>query len=78
MHELGADGGAVEAAGFGDEFVVEVELGDRERAGGTGRGDRVRLEIAPAAEGVERLAAQFGGRQRRIADSRGVVVMTCV
>jgi hypothetical protein len=72
VHELGADGRAVETARVGGEVIVEVELGDRERLEILAEGIEVRLEIAPAAEGVESLVFDLrrGGRGRVFEGSR--------
>jgi hypothetical protein len=57
MHELRADGAAIDAAGVRDVFVVEVELGDGQRAEVLCEWVELRLEVPPAAERVVRLLA---------------------
>ena len=63
VHELRADGAGVEAAGLGGEFVVEVELGKGQRSEVLVERIELGLEIAPAAEGVEGLLAQWRRRE---------------
>jgi hypothetical protein len=62
VHEFGADGRGVDAAGLGDEFVVEVEFGQGQRREVLTEGIEMGLQIAPATEGVEGLFAQLRRR----------------
>ena len=62
MHELGADGGGIDAAGFPDVGGVFVgRVGNGKGSGGEELAEGVKggLEVAPAAEEVE---GGFAGR----------------